>query len=262
MSDPREDQAPVSVPRDHGQQRGGHQRLVRGRHTLHMPATTTAVATIPAGDGIGWGVVSKEGLYKLRGRSNSGKGFSYSSPVLEGNQVPFFARPNPKQGLEGLAGDLRFRNLDISDIAGKVRYIRVATDGGRYADGFDQELALLGSKYRRPESGQLPLEGYALAPENALASFTGGYFDGSSHALTWDADGNMVGPEASDYTSSALFNNKVGLFQGSMIYSDPTSGDITTSLRGVVIQKAGIVTGQAVTQGGASGQYSITPVAP
>lgn len=236
-------------------------RRVRGRYTLHLPASTTEDDSIPAGDGIGWGKVNKKGLSKLMGFSNSGEPFSYSCPLLEGNQVPFFARPNATAGLEGMAGDLYFRNQDSSDVDGEVRYLRAADEGGYYAAGFDQDLSLRGCKYRRPGTGQLPLDGFALEPDNALASFSGGYFGGSSHVLSWSADGSMVAVDL-EYDSTAQFNKKNGSFSGTFLYTGALPSPISTKLRGVVLQKTGLVTGLAITENGASGHYSITPNGP
>ena len=234
-------------------------RKLRGRYTMLAPFPTTSDSDLPAGDVFACGALHRVGQFKLYGYSSSGSKFSYASPVLETNKVPFFTRPDGFR--ETLLGDVRFRNKETSDFWGRIRYTRKTTNGAYYSDKFVKSLRFEGSRYRRPGTDELPLNSFGIAENNAVAEFVGGVFDGGRYSLTWNADGSMETPSTSLYRASATFNNKNGQFSGEYVVTPSVEGspEVTTYLRGVVLQKKGIVSGHAETENSGVGRYSIIP---
>ena len=105
------------------------------------------------------------------------------------------------------------------------------------------------------------MNSFGIAENNAVAEFVGGVFDGGRYSLTWNADGSMETPSTSLYRASATFNNKNGQFSGEYVVTPSVEGspEVTTYLRGVVLQKKGIVSGHAETENSGVGRYSIVP---
>ena len=234
-------------------------RKLRGRYTMLAPFPTTSDSDLPAGDVFACVTLHRVGQFKLYGYSSSGSKFSYASPVLETNKVPFFTRPDGFR--ETLLGDVRFRNKETSDFWGRIRYTRKTTNGAYYSDKFVKSLRFEGSRYRRPGTDELPLNSFGTAENNAVAEFVGGVFDGGRYSLTWNADGSTETPSTALYTASTTFNNKNGRFSGEYVVTPSAEGspEVTTYLRGVVLQKKGVVSGQAETVDNGVGRYSIIP---
>jgi stalled ribosome alternative rescue factor ArfA len=232
---------------------------MRGRYTMLMPSPSTTDEGLPAGDGFAVGNMWRGGVLKLWGYSNSGAKFSYSNPMLEGNEVIFFTRPYG--GLEALLGKVWFRNWRETDFKGKLRYARKPKNGTYYPDKFDKVLTAEGSRYRRPSTDELPLNSFSIADNNAVAEFVGGVFDRGRYSLTWNVDGSMKTTSTPTYRAWTTFNNTNGRFDGKYIVSpsNESSPEITTLLRGVVLQKKGVVSGQAETEDNGVGRYSIVP---
>ena len=112
-----------------------------------------------------------------------------------------------------------------------------------------------------PSPDELPLSNFVVKDNNAVSQIFGGVFGGVSYALTWNPDGSMKTGSTPIYRASANFNNKNGRFAGRYIVSpsNEESPNVTTYLRGVVLQKKGVVSGQAETVGSGVGRYSIVP---
>lgn len=232
---------------------------LRGRYTLVIPSFSTTNNQIPAGDGIATGSLLSTGKVKLLGYSNSGAKFSYSCPILEGNLTTFYTRPQGR--LESLVGDILFRDKVESDLRGRIRYYRRPTTSSYYTERVNKFVWAEGSKYRAPREGFMPLDDFNITDDNALAIFEGGNFNGFNYLLTWSPSGDMTGANLPSFNAAGLFNNKNGQFLGELVV--PVEGaeasEVTTYLRGVVLQKQGIVAGQAETVGGAVGRYSLVP---
>ena len=85
----------------------------------------------------------------------------------------------------------------------------------------------------------------------------------SDCTLTWTADGDMLTNSTLTYSASALLNKKTGRFAGEFIVPVNTEGNdtlnVVTYLRGVVLQKQGRISGQAVSIDGPVDRYTITP---
>ena len=234
-------------------------RKLRGRYTMLAPFPTTSDSDLPAGDSFASASLSALGSFNLVGYSSSGSKLSYSSPLLETKKVPFFTRPDGLR--EALLGDVRFRNKEASDFSGRIRYTRKTTNGSYYNKSFVKMLTMEGSKYLMPSPDELPLSNFVVKDNNAVSQIFGGVFGGVSYALTWNPDGSMKTGSTPIYRASANFNNKNGRFAGRYIVSpsNEESPNVTTYLRGVVLQKKGVVSGQAETVGSGVGRYSIVP---
>jgi hypothetical protein len=234
-------------------------KRIRGRYTALAPYPNTGNLTLPAGDLFASGKTSRVGLFKLYGYSSSGLKFSHSSPVLKTKKVSFFART--KGGRESLLGDIFFRNKETTDFSGSIRYRRKATTGVYYSLRFNKSLTIEGSKYKKPSAGMLPLVDWPSGGGNALAKYRGGSFDGLYYPITWNSDGSMTTPRDESYSASAKFKRKNGRFNGTYTLksSNSNSPEIVTYLRGVVLQKKGVVSGQAETVDNGVGRFSIVP---
>jgi hypothetical protein len=231
----------------------------RGRYTMLAPFPTTSDLGLPAGDSFASASLNALGTFNLAGYSSSGSKLTYSGALLETNKVSLYSRP--ENLLECLLGDLRFRDKETSDFSGNIRYSRKPSSGSYYSQNFAKILKAEGSKYVSPSIDELPLTDYILGDDNANSIFVGGSFGGVSYPITWSADGLMKTTRTPVYRASARFNTVNGRFGGNYFVSasDPDLADIRTYLRGVVLQKKGVVSGQAETVDNGVGRFSIVP---
>ena len=234
----------------------------RGRYTMHMPSSALNKAIIPAGDGFASGTLWSGGWFGFKGRSNSGAKFTYSNPLLHGDYVPLFTRP--EGGLEVITGNIWVRDFEMADLKGWLRYYRKPSKVGYYKDQFDEFLTLEGSRYRAPNLSELPLANYPLTDSNTVAKINGGVFDGVSYPVTWklvngELKSEMITTSQPNYQAYGQMNNKDGRFWGNFIAL--TGGEnpsrIRTYYRGVVLQKKGMIVGQAKTVDSTVGRYSL-----
>ena len=231
----------------------------RGRYTMLIPIGDKMQRNHPSGDGFAVGSLRLAGKLKLRGYSNSGAKFSYSRPMLEGHHVTVYTRPDG--GLEALLGEIKFRDKKATDFAGWVRWQRKASSNDFYRDGFVKRLAVKGSKYKKPGRKKLPLDNFTVGNGNAIAQFSGGDLNGVRYPVTWKTGGSMLTPSTPAYRVSAVMKKKKGFFLGELVVSPEgeATSEVKTYLRGVVLQKKGIVSGHAETENSGVGRYSIVP---
>jgi hypothetical protein len=235
----------------------------RGRYT--MLASLSDNNEISLGDGFSAGIMKSGGWFRFNGRSNTGRKFTHSAPLLIGQKISFFARPDPSIGLETIMGDLRFRNKTGSDFSGGLRYLRKKSSTGHYKSKFDVNLLMSGAKYTPPGEFQLPVSNYSQDYPNGNASILGGVFNSLSYKVTWEpVIGGMKSVitlfEDQNYEAYCSVDHRYGTFFGKM-ETPLSSGEstINTYLRGVVLQKSGVVSGQAETVDNGVGRFSIVP---
>ena len=241
-------------------------KRLSGRYTLYMPCVPSSSSMILPGHGFAAGTMWSGGWLNLYGRSNTGAKFTYSSRLLVGKKVAFYASPDPDVGLETILGTLWFRNRTATDINGSLRYHRKVSVGGHYSQGFDESLELEGSKYVKPSLQELTLNTFPLSNVNAVAKFNGGTFDGLSYPVTFSyKEGglkNQMGtPQTPNFSSTGKITHKAGWLWGvmKMNTTGEDSSEITTNLNGVLLQKQGLIYGQAETVGNGVGRFSIVP---
>jgi hypothetical protein len=236
----------------------------RGRYTMRMPSPSLSSNVLPAGDGFASGTLWYGGWWTITGRSNSGAKFTYSNPVLSGDWVPFFTRPEDNR--EVLMGNVWFGDFEASDTKGYLRYYRRSSTVGYYKEHFDVKLNLEGSKYEAPIQSDLPLGNFSIGNDNAVAKYYGGVFNGLYYPMTWKVVDNelkseMISDNQSTYSGYGQMNHRDGRFWGNYIVR--TLGDnpatIKTYYRGVVLQKQGLVSGQAETIDNGVGRFTIVP---
>jgi len=234
-------------------------RKLRGRYTMLAPFPTTSDSDLPAGDSFASANMNALGVFNLVGYSSSGSKLTYSGPLLETNKVSLYTRPENLR--ECLLGDLRFRNKEASDFSGRIRYSRKLTIGAYYSENFVKMLTAEGSKYSAPSINELPLPSFITGDNNANSAFVGESFGGVSYPITWTPDGLIKTTRTPTYRASARFNNVNGRFNGNYFVSqsNPDLAEIRSYLRGVVLQKKGLVSGQAETVDNGVGRFSIVP---
>ena len=234
-------------------------RGLRGRYTAIASFSTTSDYNLPAGDMFACGKLRKAGMFKIYGYSSSGSKFSYASPFLKTNKVPFFVRP--KGGRENLTGDVFFMDNKDTDLSGSIIYRRKATKGSYYSRKFAKKITIEGSRYRKPSIGRFPLPDLRAVDSNAIAKFKGGPFGGIYHPVTWSTGGDIGSSTSNSFNTSARFVRKTGRFDGVYTANALTanSNDVTIFLRGVVLQKKGVVSGQAEAVDNGVGRFSIVP---
>jgi hypothetical protein len=226
-----------------------------------MPSLTTDSVSTPEGDGVAYGPVNRDGKIKLKGYSNAGNKFSYSGLIIEGDMFMLFANPKNSRK-ESILGAIRFRDLaDSSDMDGIIRYSQLSGSSGvPYASGYDERLSLVGSTYLAAGFGQIPAPGFEVMANNSVGSIAGGAYNGTNYIFTWESKGKMVSPKLPIYSSKAKMKNKYGMFTGKYVQKEASDGFAATgsSLRGVVIQKQELVSGQIITNK-ISGRYIVLP---
>ena len=230
-----------------------------------MPARSSSNVVL-AGDGFAAGSLWRGGWLGLYGRSNSGAKFTYGGPLLASRIVPFYVCPRPEAGLETIMGTVWFRDRKASDLHGLLRYYRKASDSGYYKNGFDETVVLGGSKYTPPSLQELSLNSYPFNGVNTAAVLSGGSFDGLSYLVTFSyKDGwsksQMKTPKNLNFVSYGNVSHKNGWLWGMLNVSNFGEGtpEIKTYLRGVLLQKQGLISGQAETAGGTVGRYFVAP---
>ncbi|MBT8037576.1 MAG: hypothetical protein KJO21_08535 [Verrucomicrobiae bacterium] len=234
-----------------------------GAYTFITPSAQTNLDTVPAGDGVAYGSVKSDGKVKLKGFSNAGNRYTYSGRVLEGDNLSLFIRPSSGRR-EFLAGMVKFADLSATDAFGTVRSVLTsAGSGSPYAAGFDESLPFEGSRYVKTGFVQIPADGFDATANNSIAVFTGEIFDGGTddnYIFTWQSKGKMAAPKVPTYTTKAKMNNKTGMFSGRYVYMNPDLAFVPTksTLRGVVLQKQDLVSGQAVTNQ-VTRRYTVIP---
>lgn len=241
-------------------------KRLSGRYTLHMPCVSNSANMVLPSHGFAAGRMWSGGWLNLYGRSNTGAKFTYSSRLLAGKKVAFYASPDPEVGFETILGTLWLRNRTATDIDGSLRYSRKASAGGYYSQGFDESLELEGSKYIKPSLQELELNVFPLSNVNAVVKFNGGTFDGLSYPVIFsykdgDLKNQMKTPQTANFSSSGKITHNAGWLWGvmKMNTTGEESSEIKTILNGVLLQKQGVVTGQAETVDNGVGRFSIVP---
>ncbi len=241
-------------------------KRLSGRYTLHMPCVPSSANMDLPSHGFAAGTMWSGGWLNLYGRSNTGAKFTYSSRLLTGKKVAFYASPDPEVGFETILGTLWFRDRTATDIDGSLRYSRKASLGGYYSQGFDESLKLEGSKYIKPSLQELELNAFPLSNVNAVVKFNGGTFDGLSYPVTFsykdgDLKNQMKTPQTPNFSSSGKITHNAGWLWGvmKMNTTGEESSEIKTILNGVLLQKQGLIYGQAETVDNGVGRFSIVP---
>ncbi|MGB2402349.1 MAG: BACON domain-containing protein [Akkermansiaceae bacterium] len=226
---------------------------LRGNYTYLIPSTTTNSLAAPAGDGIGYGSINAVGKTTIKGWTNAGYKFTQSRSLRFGNwtrvvgSIPFYTRSyKPGNGSEWMAGTINYDgNMTPVEVESRIRYTKPSDNSLYYPAGYDQDVVIEGSRYRRSAYNGIPAEGFDLFANNAQGLFDGSLPDNSEFApyiFSWEADGDMIAPLNFTYFTESKYDEKLGIYTG--IYIDQTIVQNST-IRGVVMQKQGLVSGHA-----------------
>ena len=252
------------------------------RYTYLAASPTTDSLAVPAGDAIGYGSISSTGKVIIKGWSNAGYKYTYKGYLQNGNQVglpgnadfqagnygtiPFYtktygeSKKKSKSKNEWMVGVIRYdMSGAVESVDGRIRYVKPASNSRYYPAGFDQNIEMKGSKYSRTGFAAIPVNGFELFANNALGSFEGSLLDDSEftpYVFTWNSKGYMKVPSNFTVYKKGRMENKHGFFRSKLI--DYATGK-RASIRGVVLQNRGVVSGHALNSSGVSVRHSISP---
>ena len=240
---------------------------LKRRFTYHIPSESADSLSAPAGDGIGYGKINAKGTSKIKGWSNAGYKFTYSSRLQNGNKLassgtlPFYTQTSKtNNGSEWIAGAVNYDvpSPEKQSVDGRLRYVKPSTNSKFYAAGYDQDLELDGYIYRKNLYAGIPAENFEVFANNAIGSFEGGLPNGAQfnpYIFSWKAGGGMVAPLNFTYYFKGEYRNGRGYFTGT--YIDQTIGQRST-VRGVLLQKSNTGLPDQVSGHGVSKKFGVT----
>ena len=155
-----------------------------GLYTLAIPGSVNPT-NAPGGDGYATVSVSTKGIVKATGKLSDGTVFSQSVSISKYGEWPFYVSLLAGQG--SVLGWLTFTNLPASSLEGDVSWIKPATFGKYYPNGFTNVSAAIGSTYTPPGSGLRVLE-----TTNNVFTISGGNVEGALFDLSTLAANNLV----------------------------------------------------------------------
>ncbi len=233
----------------------------QGKFTMLLPSQLGWGSSEPGGDGWGAVTVSKTGLVTVKGKLGDGTAFTEKA-YLSANGEFFLYRElyksKPEKGRIG--GRVLFRDLPwVSDFDGRLQWKKFEdAKEKQYKDGFNVEVALLGSRLISYPNGIRLLGALDDADPNAVFNLIGPSLPPTAgqeveRVLSWLLNNKLVhyGPEK----LSGSANRSTGLLTGSFL--DPAS-KLRVQAQGVVFQKQELAAGQFVL-GAGSGALRIKP---
>ena len=194
-----------------------------GRYTLLLPCATNSPAS-PAGHGFGLVSIAPSGKVVLKGALGDGAAIQQAAFISKNGNWPLYAAAYPgsfrypvpfgwatnrehKGFVIGWAG---FTNAPRRTLAGSLVCIKSGWTNGFYDAGFTNEIALIGSAYNAPASGQR-----GLFITNGIATLQGGNLPASMTNTVFISDLNKVGLATTNGAMTLTFLPATGALQGS-----------------------------------------------
>jgi hypothetical protein len=199
----------------------------RGRYTFIIPGTRdAAIPNLPAGDGFGALRVETNGMLNLEGALADNTPITQSAQVSSNGVWPLYVSLYSGRG--SLLGWVTLNtNPHPADSLTSVRlsWIKPPLGSGFYADGFELETTLIGSRYVKTPP-ILPLS-------NAVLAFMGGNLDAPvTNCVTLTTNSAVIGCDPQALTVVVARSN--GIFSGTLTL---TNIDHALSFRGAVLQR-------------------------
>jgi subtilase family serine protease len=236
-----------------------------GKYTAVFPPKSPgdqglAANLFPQGFGIGFLTVSNNGVAKMTGTLADGAKFSFSNPIVTGNEWPFHLLVN--KGSEIVNGTVTFREQpDISDFDGiDLTWVKLEDlSSPAYSGGWPQgiRLDLLGSKYIRGRSEPaLPWLGPITGTGHAEVRLSGAGLTATQvAAVNVDPKGKVTAVNSAIPGLKMNISSKTGALTGE--FQHPVTG-AKTKIYGAAFDAQKFANGFFLS-GGESGPQTLTP---
>ena len=189
-------------------------------------------ALSPQGNGYLSFRVSSTGSVSLAGKLADGTAITGSSTLCTYGRIPLFRMIYSNTG--SLSGWAMIDEEGLST-TGTVAWMKnPQTRATRsYADGFDNEVQLVGGRYTAPASGHTPMD---MSPEAELDLLGGSLLEDLSQSFTLSARNAAVVP-ANANTIRLTLTSSTGLYSGSFKVADPENPAkmLTASFAGALV---------------------------
>jgi hypothetical protein len=223
--------------------------------------TTYGKGKGPSGALVGTGMITNRSHLALNLYMPDGSRSSFSGPILREGLISFYSRSGDASSAV-VTGMLKLRDVKkSSDFDGAVRLFSASNRSGSfYPSGYDQQRSLMGSYYRSPAAGTLPLSGFRVRSNNVALQWLGGDFQGVKKAGTWTSDGRFVIPTGQNDSASTSFQNETGLFKMTYRRTDSDRGlaDANAYAMAVAQQKKDSFRGYYISDG-STARFDIVP---
>ncbi len=215
-----------------------------GKYTALFMPEAPAVASAPQSSGYATIVITNTGAVTLAGKLANNVAITHSSQIVGVASWPLFVPLHTNAGY--IAGNVFFNSTPgVSDFEGSIAWLKPLTVGGIHTAEFTTRLALIGSRYDAPLTGQRALNLLGIVP-NATFNATGGNLAAPiSRNITLNTTNVFVIPVDAVALKLTLTATS-GLFTGSF-----KDGIITRTVGGVLFQEgnfgAGFFPGTSVS---------------
>jgi hypothetical protein len=200
--------------------------MAAGTYTLVLPGDAKSTVT-PPGHSYGAVRINTSGNINFAGALADGGKVSQSAPISKHGLWPFYASLYAGQG--SLLSWLSFTNRDTDDLNGTLSWIKQPGAKSRfYTTGFTNEIAAIGSVYRKPAAPTDPLFNFSQA--NVI-------FAGGDLATDFTNSISLAGSKLSNTSPNKLslgISASTGIFHGNVV--NPAGGR-GTPFGGAIFQK-------------------------
>jgi hypothetical protein len=207
--------------------------LHAGRYTLVLPALDDSTSATPDGDGIATLKVDSHGGVILNGILPEGTAINTAGVLTAGGNLALYVPLYHGQGL--ITGIMQFRDTETSDIDGSLFWAKPYRPKSTVCrEAFAITMGTIGSRYKRPASGQPALEVAAIANNTILNLGDGDFGPSMKQPATLGTD-NSITLEAPILAGlKVTLQPASGRFNGAFVH--PATG-AKTQFRGIILQK-------------------------
>lgn len=185
-----------------------------GRYTMRLPGSGDS-SVAPGGEGYGVVNVTSRSNVRMYGALADGTAYSRSASVSTNGWWPFYLPLSSGRGT--LIGWLRFALYDEGDVVGDLYWVKPRLDSRRYyPNGFEGNVAAVGSRYTAPFSSAL-----ALNWTDGVFRLEGGNLAGPAANSITMLPGGKISDSGGDITNLKYsFSRGTGVFRGKFMHPD------------------------------------------
>jgi hypothetical protein len=207
--------------------------LHAGRYTLVLPALDDSTSVTPDGDGIATLKVDSRGGVILSGLLPEGTSINTAGVLTTGGNLALYVPLYRGKGL--VTGSLHFRDTGTSDIDGSLFWSKpYRPQSAVCREAFAITTAAIGSRYKRPASGQPALEVAAIANNTILDLGAGDFSTPMKQPATLGTDNSITLEAPMVAGLKVTLQPGSGRFNG--VFVHPRTG-AKTQFRGIILQK-------------------------